>query len=123
MDVHLRSDHNDLFAATILLSGTAPICGVYAPQQYEVIYFKLLKEVGISADLPPAQRLAQLRAVSHLEISRATYTVFQGLDVPQFGISTDLTGFAEGQLINPSSYCGHRNPYKGRVIHGDCQRE
>jgi hypothetical protein len=72
MDVHLRAPHNDLFAATILLSDTAPICGEYTPEQYEVLCFKLLKELDIPIDLPAAERLAHLCAASHLDISRAT---------------------------------------------------
>jgi hypothetical protein len=119
MDVHLRSSYNHLFSSTILLSGTAPICGIYSPEQYEVLYFKLLKEVNVPFN---SDRLARLRAVPHSEISRATYAIFQGLDVPQFGISTDMTALG-GSLIRPAEYTSNKIDYKGKIIIGDCQRE
>ena len=123
MDVHLRAPHNDLFSSVILLSGTAPICGVYTPEEYQILYYKLLGVLGISRDLPPRERLEQLRAAPHQALSRAAYIVFQGLNGPQFGIGTDVSVFGKGfELLRPSQYPGSELPFKGKLIMGDCKR-
>ncbi|ORY22903.1 Alpha/Beta hydrolase protein [Naematelia encephala] len=124
MDVHLRSPHNNLFSSVILLSGTAPICGVYTPEEYEVLYYKLLTEVGIPHNLPPAERLTKLRQTPHEVVAHASHAVFQGLEQTQFGIGSDVSIFGKDfQLTQPSDYPGKKLDYPGRIMIGDCLHE
>lgn len=124
MDVHIRAPYNHLFNSVIFLSGTAPICGIYKPSEYEVLYFKLLTVLGIPDDLPGPQRLARLRQVPHEHVSAAAYAVFQGLSLPQFGISTDVSMLAaDFRLPTPSEYPQGKLSFQGRIMHGDCLRE
>lgn len=49
-----------LFSAAIIQSSLLPLCGVLTEAQYQVIYDKMLDEVGILRDLSPRQWLEKL---------------------------------------------------------------
>ncbi|WVQ85412.1 hypothetical protein IAT38_007577 [Cryptococcus sp. DSM 104549] len=107
-------------------SGTIPICGMYTVDEYDVIYQKLLHEVGIDATLPAKDRLEALRAVSTDVLSQATYECFQGLNLPQFGVCHDGKIIGDGvPLPTPGSYWKQdlSKVYNGKVIVGDCKNE
>lgn len=125
--MQMRGPQKDLFSTAILQSGTVPICGLYTEQEYHVLYIKLVKACGIDIELPPAERLAALRAVPHEVLSQNTYEVFQALNLPQFGPCFDGHVLGDGvEIPRPGWYKDGKIAdmgYKGRVVLGDCMRE
>lgn len=123
----MRGPQRNLFSTAILQSGTVPICGLYTEEEYHVFYIKLVKACGVNVDLPPAERLAALRAVPHEVLSQNTYEVFQALNLPQFGPCFDGHVLGAGvDIPRPGWYKDGKiadTGYKGRVVLGDCMRE
>ncbi|KAK4689626.1 hypothetical protein P7C73_g481, partial [Tremellales sp. Uapishka_1] len=64
---------------------------------------KLMSEVGVDATLPVPERLAAMRAVPTEVLSQATYEVFQGLNLPQFGVVHDDEGIIYDQAYRDHS--------------------
>ncbi|ORY26779.1 Alpha/Beta hydrolase protein [Naematelia encephala] len=125
VDMHVQSPWNNLFSTAVLQSGTIPICGMYTEEEYHVLYMKLLGVCGIDKSLPPSERLEALRNVPHEIVSQQTYEVFQGLNLPQFGICLEPYIFGGKEKIpTPSWYNGGKyDNYKGTLVIGDCMHE
>jgi carboxylesterase type B len=71
----LRDEH--LFSAAIMQSGTVTLCGIMEIDEYQVVYEKFLRELGISTSLSSDERLSQLLQVDAERLVIATAQVLQ----------------------------------------------
>ncbi|EGV64213.1 carboxylesterase type B [Yamadazyma tenuis] len=75
---HLALLQNDgLFSRAILQSGLAPLCGIFTVEQYDVVYLKLLKKLGIDTNLPWEKRVAALLAVDQQTLTQTNEDLFE----------------------------------------------
>lgn len=74
-NIHLARNE-PLFSSAILQSGLMPLCGIMTVDEYQVVYEKTLKVLGISEDLPPAARLEQLLATDEARLTATMPEVF-----------------------------------------------
>ncbi|CDK25309.1 unnamed protein product [Kuraishia capsulata CBS 1993] len=65
-----------LFNRVLLQSGLSPLCGIFSLAQYDVVYFKILKELGIDTNLSPEERVQALLKTDAVTLSDATAKVF-----------------------------------------------
>lgn len=73
--IALLRDEN-LFQRAILQSGLSPLCSVFSVDQYDVVYFKLLKSLGIDVDLSPEERIQKLLQVDAATLTQANEDLF-----------------------------------------------
>lgn len=74
---HLMVLKNEgLFNRVILQSGLTPLCGVFTVEQYDVIYFKLLKKLGIDTNLSSEERVKALVETSWEDLMNANEEIF-----------------------------------------------
>ncbi|KAI1337536.1 Alpha/Beta hydrolase protein [Xylariaceae sp. FL0016] len=65
-----------LFESAILSSGRLGLCGILTPEQYQVVFEKMLAECGVSLDLGPVERVEALATVPENQLTKAMIPVF-----------------------------------------------
>lgn len=118
---HLLRDE-PLFSSAILQSGLVRLCGVMSIDEYQICYENMLVELGISLELPPAQRVQKL-----LEVDTAAVTAAM---VPVFVIPVITMALCDDKVLIPkgipaaADYQSFEIPkWCPRVMMGDCVNE
>lgn len=65
-----------LFSSAIIQSGLIRLCGVMTIDEYQILYEKMLLELGISLDLTPAERVQKFLEVDTADVTAAMVPVF-----------------------------------------------
>ncbi|KPM42995.1 hypothetical protein AK830_g3511 [Neonectria ditissima] len=65
-----------LFSSAILQSGLVWLCGVLSVDEYQVVYEKMLLNLGIPLDLPPTERMQRILAVDTARLTAAMVPTF-----------------------------------------------
>ncbi|KAK7420229.1 hypothetical protein QQX98_002884 [Neonectria punicea] len=75
--VHAHLLRNEpLFSSAILQSGLVWLCGVLSVDEYQVVYEKMLLNLGIPLDLPPMERVQRILAVDTTRLTAAMVPTF-----------------------------------------------
>ncbi|KAF2808119.1 alpha/beta-hydrolase [Mytilinidion resinicola] len=118
---HLLRDEA-LFSSAILQSGLIRLCGVMSIDEYQICYENMLLELGISLDLPPAERVMQLLAVSTANVTAAMVPVFI-TPVITMGLCDDKV-LIPGGIPTYAQYDEFKIPeWCPRIMLGDCINE
>ncbi|CAH6719823.1 hypothetical protein CLIB1444_02S17304 [[Candida] jaroonii] len=106
-----------LFNRVILQSGLTPLCGVFTVEQYDVIYFKLLKKLGIDTTLSPEERVKALVETNWEDLMNANEEIFP--------IPCVTMAYTEDNEVLPSfpSWKDLGKKVDHKILIGDCANE
>lgn len=120
-NIHLARNE-PLFSSVIIQSGLIPLCGIMTVPQYQVIYDKMLKALGIPEDLPPRARLQRLIDAPEADVTAAMVPV---LVTPVITLSPCDDGVLIGApMPKYSDYVNFKAPgWCPRIMIGDVKNE
>lgn len=121
VNCHLLRDE-PLFSSAILQSGLIRLCGVLSVDEYQVIYEKMLLELGISLDLPVEKRVEKLLSVDTSKLTAAMSPVFI-VPVVTMALCDDGV-LIPGSMPTDEEFTNFKVPdWCPRIMMGDCQNE
>ena len=110
-----------LFESAIMQSGVLALCGIMTPQQYQIVFEKLLRELGISLELGSIERVQALAAVSEEKLTQAMVPVF-GIPVITMALCDD--GVLLPDMARQADYRNFSRPdFAKRLMIGDALHE
>lgn len=111
-----------MFSSVIIQSGLLPLCGVLTVEEYQGIYEKLLRVLGIPTNLSGRERLQHLLDVDEEKLTAAMVPVSV---IPVITFSPCDDGFLIGQpMPKYSDYANFRPPsWCNRIMVGDVANE
>lgn len=111
-----------LFTSAIIQSGMVTLCGIFSIDEYQIVYEKLLTQLGISLAQPPAKRVEQLMQVDTMKMIEAVKPV---IDIPLITWRLcDDGNLIPGGIPRFDQYNNWRIPSWCReVMMGDCIHE
>lgn len=118
---HLLRDE-PLFSSAILQSGLIRLCGVMSIEEYQLVYEKMLVELGIPLDLSPRERVEKLLAVDATTVTAAMVPVFI-TPVITMALCDDQV-LIPGPMPTYEQYTEFRVPeWCPNIMMGDCVNE
>ncbi|KAH7024355.1 Alpha/Beta hydrolase protein [Microdochium trichocladiopsis] len=110
-----------LFESASIMSGRLGLCGVLTPEEYQIVFEKMLVECGVSLDKDPIERVEALAAVPEAQLTKAM--------VPVFGIPVITMALCDDGVLLPSEFLRanyksfHVPKFVKRVMIGDAVNE
>ncbi|CAM1507322.1 Fc.00g069630.m01.CDS01 [Cosmosporella sp. VM-42] len=100
-----------LFSSAIMQSGLLSLCGIFTPEQYQVVFEKMLVELGISLELSPVERAEALANAPEEAVTKAMTPVFgipvvtmalcdDGVLLPDMTTAADLLNFKLPEFVD-----------------------
>lgn len=100
-----------LFEKAIMQSGVLALCRIFTPNEYQVVFEKMLVECGISLELGPVARVEALAAVPEDTLTEAMMPVFEipvitmalcddGVLLPRMSYFADFKNFGVPSFVN-----------------------
>lgn len=111
-----------LFSSAILQSGLLRLCGVMSLDEHQMVYERLLSQLGIPLALEPAERFSRLLKVSEPDLTAAMVPVFvvpvitMPLCDDGFFLPGGMPSARDFRTLKPTSWCP-------RVMLGDARHE
>lgn len=110
-----------LFEGAMMQSGVLLLCGIMNPGQYQVVFEKIIRQVGISLDLDPEERVKALAKVPEDALTKAMIPVFE---IPVITMALCDDGVLLPKINQQSTYENFEiPPFVKRLAIGDVLHE